>query len=368
MENEIRFDYYYGEESEQFSFFRIPRILFKDARFSKLSSDAKLLYGLLLDRMSLSKASGWTDEDGRVYIIYTLREIQEDMCCGKDKAVKIMAELDCSKGIGLVERKRRGLGQPDILYVKNFIVKERTEPQGFDEEKSAEFKKSEKPNSRGRKNRTQEVGKTEFKDSDMPHSAGLDIRIQESGISELRNAENSDSRGRKIRTQEVGKTEPNYTKENYTEGNQTESIHPSIKPDTRDEMDGSDGSGPVEGYMALIRRNIEYEHYMSAGGISDRELVEELYQLICDIVCVRRESVRIGGEDYPYELVKSRFLKIRQPHIEYVMEAMKKTTSKIHDIRSYLITALYRAPDTMNHYYRQEVNHDFYGGEEKGIL
>ena len=281
--------------------------------------------------MSLSKANGWIDDDGRVYIIYKLREIQEDMCCGKDKAVKIMAELDCTKGIGLVERKRRGLGQADILYVKNFIVKERTEPRDFDGEKSAEFKKLEKQNSRGRKNRTLEVGKTEFKDSDIPHSVGLDIRIQESGISELRNAEKSDSRSRKSRTQEVGKIELNYTKKNYTEENQTESIHPSIEPDAHDGMDGLDGSDAAEDYMALIRRNIEYDYYMSVAEISDRELVEELYQLICDIVCVRRETVRIGGEEYPYELVKSRFLKIRQPHIEYVMEVMKKTTSKISD-------------------------------------
>ena len=158
MGNEIRFDYYYGEESEQFSFFRIPRILFKDERFSRLSSDAKLLYGLLLDRMSLSKANGWIDDDGRVYIIYKLREIQEDMCCGKDKAVKIMAELDCAKGIGLVERKRRGLGQADILYVKNFIVKGRHELHGQKEKKPAELKRSEKPNSRSRKSRIQEVG------------------------------------------------------------------------------------------------------------------------------------------------------------------------------------------------------------------
>ncbi|MBR1627854.1 MAG: hypothetical protein IJ679_01135, partial [Lachnospiraceae bacterium] len=131
-------------------------------------------------------------------------------------------------------------------------------------------------------------------------------------------------------------------------------------------VDGSNEWNATEGYMALIRRNIEYEHYMTTGRIQDRELVEELYQLICDIVCVKRESVRVGGEDYPYELVKSRFLKIQQPHIEYVMAAMRNTTSKIHDIRSYLITALYRAPDTMNHYYQQEVDHDFYGREDAG--
>ena len=106
---------------------------------------------------------------------------------------------------------------------------------------------------------------------------------------------------------------------------------------------------------------------MAVGGIRERELVEELYQLICDVVCVKREAVRIGGEDYPYELVKSRFMKIRQPHIEYVMEAMRNTSSKIRDIRSYLITALYRSTDTMNHYYQQEVQHDLYRASKEEL-
>ena len=95
-----------------------------------------------------------------------------------------------------------------------------------------------------------------------------------------------------------------------------------------------------------------------------RELVEELYRLICDVVCVPRESVRIGGENYPYEVVKGRFLKLTQEHIEYVIEAMTNTTTKIRDIRSYLLTTLYRAPDTIHHFYLQEINHDFYGEDE----
>ena len=104
------FDYYYGTEAEQFLFFRIPRVLIQDPRFKQVSTDAKLLYGLMLDRMSLSMKNGWLDEENRVYIIYTLENIMEDLNCGKDKGVKILAELDTVKGIGLIERKKRGLG------------------------------------------------------------------------------------------------------------------------------------------------------------------------------------------------------------------------------------------------------------------
>ena len=118
MGEPLRFDYYYGVEAEQFSFYRVPRLLIKDERFKGLSSDAKLLYGLMLDRMSLSMKNGWLDDENRAYIIYTIDNIREDLGCSKEKAVKVLAELDKAKGIGLVEKIRRGLGKPDIIYVK----------------------------------------------------------------------------------------------------------------------------------------------------------------------------------------------------------------------------------------------------------
>lgn len=120
MSGILQLDYYYGIEAEQFSFYRVPHLLIKDERFKKLSSDAKLLYGLMLDRMSLSIKNEWFDEDNRAYIIYTIDSIMEDLGCGKEKAVKVLAELDSVKGIGLVEKVRRELGKPDIIYVKNF--------------------------------------------------------------------------------------------------------------------------------------------------------------------------------------------------------------------------------------------------------
>ena len=97
MAAETSFDYYYGDESNQFSFYRIPRQLVTGDRFKRLSTDAKLLYGLLLDRMSLSAKNGWYDEQGRVYIYYTLDEIQEDLNCGHDKATRMLVELDNGK-------------------------------------------------------------------------------------------------------------------------------------------------------------------------------------------------------------------------------------------------------------------------------
>ena len=115
----MEFDYFYGQQAEQFTFYRIPKVLFTDSRFWNVSTDAKLLYGILLDRMNLSARNGWTDDAGRVYIIFTLEETMAALNCGDNKATKLYNELE--KKCGLIERKRQGLGKPNLIYVKNFI-------------------------------------------------------------------------------------------------------------------------------------------------------------------------------------------------------------------------------------------------------
>ena len=111
------FDYFYGQSGEMFSYFRVPKILFRDIKFKDLSTDAKTLYGILLDRMSLSVKNGWLDEQGRVYIIFPVQAVMDALGCADNKATKLFRELE---QCGLVERKRRGLGKPNLIYVKNF--------------------------------------------------------------------------------------------------------------------------------------------------------------------------------------------------------------------------------------------------------
>ena len=114
----MAFDYFYEEQSQQFAFYRIPKVLFTDNRFQKISTEGKVLYGLLLDRVSLSRENGWIDEEGRVYIIFTLTTIRQAMNCAEKSAIKYLTELE---DFGLIERIRQGLGKPAIIYVKNFI-------------------------------------------------------------------------------------------------------------------------------------------------------------------------------------------------------------------------------------------------------
>ena len=99
-------DYFYGSEAEQFSFYRLPKMLFTDDRFSDVSAEAKILYGLLLDRMSLSIKNGWVDEENRAYIYFKLDDAMEMLKIGKDKGIKLFAELDAEKGCGLITRKK----------------------------------------------------------------------------------------------------------------------------------------------------------------------------------------------------------------------------------------------------------------------
>jgi len=327
METTLKFDYYYGIEAEQFSFYRVPRLLMKDERFKNLSSDAKLLYGLMLDRMSLSMKNGWFDEENRAYIHYTVENIMEDFSCARATAIRILAELDSKKGIGLIEKKRLGLGKPDIIYVKNFAVVE-----------------------------------------DIKTAQNTDVSTEVQNLN-FKKSKNDTSRSSEIEPQEVQSLNPNYNNNSYTDLNQNNINH--INPIyAQNELYCDDGMDSAKAYMDIIRKNVDYDIMFQDSNWQDAELYEELYQLICEVVCVKRQTIRIQGEDYPYELVKSKFLKLTSSHLLYVIESMKNTSTKITNIKAYMITALYNATNTMNHYYQQAVQHDMYGGgwKEKGII
>ncbi len=410
MDGTIKFDYYYGIEAEQFSFYRVPRLLIKDTRFKELSSDAKLLYGLMLDRLALSIKNGWLDEENRVYIHYTLDNIMEDLGCAREKCAKVIAELDSKKGIGLIEKKRQGLGKPDIIYVKNFATLDAAKEPGREPEKpdiadsSAEVRKPNfkrfdnqtsrsseielqeirKPNLQEFGNQTSrgsetelaaEVRKPNFKRFDNQTSRSSEIELQEIRKPNLQEFGNQTSRGSETELAEVRESNPNYNNTNYTDLSYNNPINQSnqeIEKAKQGKLDDDmiDAMDDATAYMEIIKENIEYEHHMKYGDWSEKGLYEELYEVICEIMCVKRRTVKVNGEDYPYELVKSKFLKLNSSHLEYVIGCMKETTTKITNIRAYMVTALYNAPNTMNHYYQQLVQHDMYGGgwEEKGMF
>ena len=164
-------DYFYGQAGELFSFYRIPKALFQEPRFQNLSTDAKTLYGILLDRMSLSAKNGWLDEQGRVFIIFTIEDVKRALCCADNKATKLLRELE---KFGLIERKRRGLGKPSLVYVKNFSAESsKSIFQNRDFHDSGGFKNASQDPSKSRCNKTKE-NDTEMSETDPFYSEEAD--------------------------------------------------------------------------------------------------------------------------------------------------------------------------------------------------
>lgn len=343
------YDYYYGVEGEQFAFFRIPKILITDSRYKDLSIAAKMLYGLMLERMSLSRKNKWLDEENRVYIIYSIEKVAEDLNCSPPTAVKAMAELDSIKGIGLIERKKRGQGNPDIIYVKNFTSLPELEEKNDIDELKGETDVNRNSKSLNSKNDNSTENGLSNEDENSFNSKSLNSKELKSSVL---NSKDCSSGDKEVESQEIQNVEGNYININNTKYNNPINLS-AEKP-----MDGTD---EVTAYMNLIKENIDYDIMMSDTHWLDRDMFDELYEMIVDVVCVPREFIRIAGENYPYTLVKSRFLKLNASHLQYVIGCIKNNTTKVSNIKAYLITSLYNAPNTIGHYYTSAVNHDFYG-------
>lgn len=309
----VNFDYFYGNESEQFSYYRIPRLLVTGAQFKSLSTDAKLLYGLMLDRMGLSAKHGWYDDLGRVFIYYPLEEIQDALNCAHGKAVKLLAELDTNTGLGLIERVKQGQGRPARIYVKQFTTKAVPSPP--------------------------ETG-----DSRLPKIGSQDFSKAEVQTSEKQNPRLPNLRSADFSNSEVFLYRKSYPDPSY--------LNPSIHPSNQ-EMNGMDRAS-VE---ACVKENIGYIAFTGR----NRQLADELAALITDVLCSSQASFRIGGSQINGQLVRERFAELQQPHIEYVLDCLEKNTTRIRNIRSYLLTTLYNAPTTMAQYYQAAVQHDLYG-------
>lgn len=301
-------DYFYGEESEQFSYFRIPRLLVRSKKFKTLSTDAKLLYGLMLDRMGLSAKHGWYDELGRVYIYYTLDEIQTDLMCGHNKAVRLLAELDTGKnGFGLIERVKQGQGRPAKIYVKKFTTTEVPEVP------------------------------TSAPVSDFPDS-------------EMQTSQKQTSRLPFLGSQDFPKREPSYLDNNYPDSSYPDpSISPAKPP--------GNGGRLIERWdlKERVKKQIEYDALCTQYASED---VDALVELVAEMQSSTAAAVRLGKDQIPIEIIKERFRQLNQMHVAYLLDSLRTTTTQINNIKAYLLTALYNAPTTMGFFYSAQVRHD----------
>ena len=313
--SKTEFDYYYGIEAEQFTFVRVPKVLFTDKEhFGNLSNEAKLLYGLLLERMSLSRKNNWIDKHNRVYIIFPVEEIEEILDVGHEKALNLLKELDDQSGIGLVKKKRRGLGLPSILYVKNFII-------------HCQQSSDSTPTSRSTENEFQEVGKTDFKKSENQTSAYLKSRLLE--------VRNSDSNNI-----DINNTDMSYT--------YNQSINPlcssvqNFSPGADGLIDGIDRSTVEE----EVKKQIDYDCLISHPDSSVVQMAEEIKDLMVDVLCGER-SVVSEGKRVSEETAKSAYGKITFEHVQYVLQSLVNYPEKISRIDRFLTTSLYNSVYTL---------------------
>ena len=303
MDKKMNFKYFYGTEADQFSFYRIPKALFTNDCFKDLSSDAKILYGLMLDRMSLSIKNQWFDEENRAYIYFSIEDIMELLNCGRNKAVKSLQELDDEKGIGLVEKRRQGFGKVTIIYVKSFIQ------EGCEEEKKEKSKMVKFTN------------QTSVEEEEIE-----EVYISNSNNTNINNTNLSENKSNHIVSADgIGSEE--------------------------DEME------TLHAYQSLIKDNLDYDSLLVSHP-HDKNQIDEIVDLIVETVMCKSDKVLIASNWYSGALVRGKFMKLDYSHVEYVLHCLEGNTSKIKNIKKYLLAALFNAPSTINGYYRAEVNHD----------
>lgn len=270
--------------------------------------------------MSLSIKNKWIDEENRAYIYFSVEDTMDMLNCKKNKAIDTMKDLDYDTGLGLIEKRRQGQGKSTIIYVKTFIT-----------------------------NEAEEIQKLENQTSETKESVEMAVdNSSEVGNSNFLMFENQISRSPKNKPLEVGKRDANNTKINNTEFNKTNLILSA---------DGVDGLDEYNAYSEIIKENLGWtilcERYPY-----DKELLDGIFDLILETVLCKSGSVLIARNEYPVQLVKSKFLKLHASHIEHVIDYLKGNTAKVRNIKKYLLAALFNAPTTISGYYQAELNHD----------
>lgn len=251
-------NYFFNEESEQFTFYRVPKVLMTNPRYKDLSAEAKLFYCLLLDRRSLSTVNGWRDGNGHVFIYFTITEAMKYLRCGHDKVGRLFSELEKAD---LINRRKQGQGKPSVIYLKKF---------------------------------TTDIGRIDIKKSTKPLSAQLNFG-----------------------SQDIVKADTNNTDINDTDYSDTDL---SIYRDGFDKI------------TELVKGNIQYD-FLVLRHPAEKERINELVCLMVDTQSTTKDTIRISGNDFPTDDVKSRFMKLDSDHIEYVLETKGLYSMRKRNIR-----------------------------------
>ena len=394
----MKFDFYYSEESEQYSFYSVPKMFFTLERFTGLSAMSKLLYGFLLDRMSLSRKRNWIDDKNRAYIKYSLNAITKDMGVSKNSVIKYMREL---QEFGLI-MKFQIEGMEDIIYVMDFSRVKQAD-NSYSNNKSS--------NNGDVLYLDNQTAEDEYKtDTGQACNAPPDFNatIVLSNINDTKKIQDTECKGEctlgggsksepvqnlnRFKTCTGSKSEPVQNlhhphKENNNniynninnQSTKTDKIdryiynNPSINQSNLsishtgkiDRIDKTGKEKQISGVNAntvyahirdLVKKNIDYDIMIERQECKD--WYDEYYNLIVEVLTRQKDTIRISGEDYSADMVRERFMKLNGLDLQYVHEQMSRTTSDIKNIKAYLTKALFNAPTTRASYWESRVNHD----------
>ena len=293
--------------ARSYNFYLLPKELIDNKAFREVDYGAKILYSLMLNRASLSavNANDFTDDNGHIFIIYTIEQVMEDMNCARQKAIKMIQQLH---DIGLIEKKRQGLNKPNLIYVKDF---------------STIFSKDD------------------FLKSEKHISGSMKIKLQEVRKSNRSNTNQNQNQ--------------NLSKNNIYHSEKVQNGNADIN--NTDTINNSSISNPD--IQKTIADNIQINDLKEHNSKRSKE-IDELYALIIEILKSTRTTFRISKENMPAPIVKQIFLRLRREHLEYVLDSLRRNTTKVKSAKSYLQTTLYNSVLTINNYTALDVQNFMY--------
>lgn len=295
--SEIENELFYSEEDyfQEYQFIKTPKILITSEFYKNLSLGAKMLYSILSDRQSLSlkNKDKFTDENGKIFLIFSLENLEKILNLSKKTVIKYKKELI---KYNLLFEHRTGLNLPNRLYIL-------------------------KPN---------------YSEA-LKYLGSVKITLQEVENLHFKNSKNYTSRSEKNTLQEVENLHPNNTDYNKTDFSNNNSINQS------DEIDLIE----YQKYKKIIQENLYYEEIKNNSPKSEVEYLNQIIEIMLDVILSKEDKIKVSGRYISKEIVKSRFLLLRYEHVEYVLESIRKNSKKATNIRNYLITCLYNSYSTI---------------------
>ena len=335
------FKFFYAKEAEQYLFYRIPQMLFTEEKFRLMSCEAKVLYGLLLDRVGLSRRNGWADDEGRLYIYFTQDEACEKLNVGKNKITRIFIELE---KVGLIQRQKQGLCKPIKIYVLNFAESDDDTPK--DETKIVSADEDNGNTSDLTENQSSDFSETTVRTSQEQTSGLPESKSPDSPKVKVRTPQKQKSGLPKSKSPDSPKTNPNHTDINHNNKNHTDyqsnlSIHAqsknAVRYDKADRKEKFDRWSDEErnSYLSYIRQNLGYDEILQTVDM-DKSVLDMVVQIILEAYNPQNEYIVIQGQ--------------------CLQETVR--TQKIRNLRKYLQTCLFNAPDTIDFYYDNQRQYD----------